>query len=479
VLVVGDVLNCSAVHDPDRRRRLGAWYTPDEVVHHLVAAALSDATPRTVLDPACGDGRFLAAVRDAVAARGGCVEVCGMDIDPEALGAARQRLGPHAELVHADALAHPWQRRRFDLVIGNPPFLSPLVAGNSTHRPAGAQYADAAVAFWRLAHDLAEPHGGRVAFVMPVSVLASRDAGPTRAHIAAKAAWRWWWWAERPVFPDAQVITGAVVTELGGATVDVTRQMGPHFAAAPPVAPPVPPTDSWGWLVADSLGLPPWPGDHLVTADTLARYATARGDFRDQYYGMVGSVVDDGDGPPLITSGLIDPGRCHWGERPVRFAGERFARPAVEVARLSPTLQAWVQRRLVPKVLVASQTRIIEAVADPDGRWLPGVPVISVVPHEPADVAPVACVLTSPVASLWLAHRAAGTGRSARVVRVSAPVLNDVPWPAGNLDDAVVALSNGDVQGCAAATLDAYRLGELEAAVLLDWWRSALPRGAR
>lgn len=467
------------VNDSDHRRRLGAWYTPHELVRQVVAAALTDASPVTVLDPACGDGRFLEAVRQALADRGIAAQVCGVDVDPQAVTAAQDRLGAHADVIHADALGYPWGDRRFDLVIGNPPFLSPLTAGNTTHATAGAQYADTAVAFWLLAHRLAEPTGGRVAFVLPVSVLANRDAAPARAQVARQAAWRWWWWADKPVFPDAQVITGALVTERGATPAPVQRQVGADFAHASPVTPPAVFGESWGWLVADWLGLPPLGVDRLTTAGTLGEYAIARADFRDQFYGLQGAVVEAGDGPPLITSGLIDPGRCDWGERPVRFAGERFGRPTVEVEALSPRMQAWAQRRLVPKVLVASQTRTIEAVADPQGRWLPGVPVVSVVPHDPAEVMALAAVLTSPVASLWLAHRAAGSGRSTGVIRVSAPVLHDLPWPRGPLGDAVAALDDGDVLGCATAMLAAYGVEGSQAEVLFDWWRSALPRRVR
>ena len=38
------------------------------------------------------------------------------------------------------------------------------------------------------------------------------------------------------------------------------------------------------------------------------------------------------------------------------------------------------ERRLVPKVLVANQTRIVEAVCDPHGEWLPAVPVLGIYP---------------------------------------------------------------------------------------------------
>lgn len=448
------------------------------MVDQVVAAALCGAAPQRVLDPACGDGRFLAAVREALQRRGVSVQVCGVDIDEAALDVARQRLGSDAELIAANALDHGWGDRRFDLVIGNPPFLSPLTAGNVSQRGTGAQYADIAVAFWSLAHELAEPQGGRVAFVLPVSVLASRDAGPARARIEQRAAWRWWWWADRHMFPGAQVLTGALVTELGGVVTPVERRLGASFQPHVPVMPPVASTSSWGWLVADSLGLPELPPDCRIGGQVGDR-AEARGDFRDQYYGLVGSVVDDGDGPPLVTSGLIDPGRCWWGERPVRFAGQRYQRPTVQVSNLSPFMKGWVAKRSVPKVLVASQTRIIEAVADHDGRWLPGVPVTSVIPHDPADVAAVAAVLSSPFASCWLAQRAVGTGRSAHVVRVSAPVLAQVPWPQGSLTEASHALRNGDLVSSAHATSKAYGLDDATSQALFDWWFSALPRRER
>ena len=83
-----------------------------------------------------------------------------------------------------------------------------------------------------------------------------------------------------------------------------------------------------------------------------------------------------------MTSGLVDPGRCAWGRRDVTFARRRFQRPTVELARLSPTMRRWADGLLVPKVLVANQTRVIEAVADPDGRWLPGVPLITARPDR-------------------------------------------------------------------------------------------------
>ena len=46
--------------DGPTRKQLGAWYTPPALVDAVVHEAVFDGA-RTVLDPACGDGRFLRA----------------------------------------------------------------------------------------------------------------------------------------------------------------------------------------------------------------------------------------------------------------------------------------------------------------------------------------------------------------------------------------------------------------------------------
>lgn len=482
-----------AEHDPERRRQLGAWYTPEGLVEHLVDEALdgwarlelaSTTYPLRVLDPACGDGRFLAAVVNRLGPR---CRVVGVDLDPGALALARERLGASTRLVLADALRDDWGAERVDLVIGNPPFLNQLSSltsrgGASEH--GGGPYADAAVEFLSLGHRLAEPQGGRVALVLPLSLLASRDAGPVRVRLAADAALRSCWWSEHSAFEGAQVRTCALVLERGADQGPVRRSIDLPAVPREPLAPPADDgraTSSWAWLVADGLGVPRLELAHLRLDGVLGDRATTRADFRNQYYGLVGAVEDEGDGPPLVTSGLIDPARCRWGQRAVRFAGRRFEAPRVHLDRLEPRLVEWAQQRLVPKVLVASQTRVVEAVVDPDGAWLPSVPVVSVLPARPELVWECAAVLTAPVASAWLAHRGAGTGLSARALRISAPELTLVPWPAGDLAPAVSELRAGEVQACGEEILRAYGL-DPSAGVgqeLLGWWRSGLPRGDR
>ncbi len=142
-------------------------------------------------------------------------------------------------------------------------------------------------------------------------------------------------------------------------------------------------------------------------------------------------------------------------------------------------------------MLVANQTRIVEAVADPEGCWLPGVPVSTVTPHRTRDGASgaasvvsdgavweLAAVLTAPIASVFAWHAGGGTGLSTRSVRIGPAVLAAIPWPAGDLATAVQALQAGDIQACGRAVTKAYAIGNATGDELLSWWAAQLPRGA-
>lgn len=473
-----------AARDP--RKQTGAWYTPAELVDTMVTAVVdagfvdrraSGARRLRVLDPACGDGRFLVAVGERLAGFGVEVDLVGVDVDPAAVDELARRC-PRIDVTRADALTHEWPAERFDLVIGNPPFLSQMSAATArggSSRHGGGPYADAAVEFLALASELVDPDGGRLAFVLPQSVLSARDAAPVRAAIDRRASMVWSWWTAERVF-DAQVYTCAVAFEFGPRSTvgDAGADAAPSGAGAPDGRGDA----AWSHVVADRHGVPGVPPSS--TRGTLADRARLNANFRDEYYGMVPAVDDHPSGPPLVTSGLIDPGRSWWGTRSVTFARRRLHRPRVDLDALDPKMRRWAENRLVPKVLVANQTSIVEAVADPAGAWLPAVPVVAAYPvgvTDPAAAATeIAAVLTSPWASAWVWQRTAGTGLSAGAVRLGPVLLGALPWPAGDVGPAVEALRLGDVRACGRAVLDAYGVSGDAGRSLVDWWEAALLR---
>jgi hypothetical protein len=465
--------------DPERRR-LGAFYTPaalvDLLIEHIVVPSFGGrTTPPVVMDPSCGDGRLLIAAGKAIRARFGVDPrpyLRGLELDERAAVVAAEALGIGIEPGDARArlAAMAAAGETVDVVIGNPPYLSQLsreTSRGSSSALGGGPYADVAAEFLAASLRVVPAVGGRIGLVLPVSILATRDVAPIRAEVERVAAIDWFWWADRPVF-DAQVRTCIVGLETGAVTAEVRRHHGPAAEPIASISQPEGPTTTWSWLITDVAGVPALAIDEH--GPVLGDIATPTADFRDQYYGLVGAVEDVGEGSPLVTSGLIDAGRCRWGTRDTRFAGSRYSAPRVMVERLTPTLQAWARARLVPKVLVASQTRAIEAVADASGEWLPSVPVVSVVPKPGEDVWHIAAALTSPVASVWLHHRRLGSGLSANTVRVTASDLAAIPLPRDTeaWHDASTHLRDGDIAACGQAMLVAYGLADRRD--LYEWW---------
>ena len=198
------------------RKRRGDYPTPPWLVEQVVEQAVGEVPSGgavTVLDPACGDGRFLVAAGRRIRALGGRPVLTGADIDENAvLSARRATADADATIEHCDALTAPWPEGSFDVVVGNPPYLSQLATATSrggASRHGGGPYADTAVEFLALAVRLARRDGGRIGVVLPQSVLSSRDAGSVRADVDREAAITWSWWSPRPVF-DAQVLVCAL-----------------------------------------------------------------------------------------------------------------------------------------------------------------------------------------------------------------------------------------------------------------------------
>jgi hypothetical protein len=205
--------------------------------------------------------------------------------------------------------------------------------------------------------------------------------------------------------------------------------------------------------------------------------------FRDEYYGLVGHVREAPGRPsaPLVTCGLIGMGTSAWGAKPVRFAKQRWARPDVDVAaarQASTRMASWLDRVQRPKVVVASQTRVLEGAADRDGTWVPSTPALSVVPTDQADVDRVAAVLCAPPVAAWALRRAVGTGLSPDAIRVSAGLLADVPLPtnARAWTAATALLADGDLEAFGAVATAMYDLPSAQADAVERWWAGRRPR---
>jgi len=186
--------------DTDQQKGCGAYYTPDDVVRSLVCWAVRRQSDR-LLDPACGDGRFLVAHCNSV----------GVEQDAHA-----------AKIVHSRApgcLMHQgnffeWAdqtRERFDCAAGNPPFIRYQRFAGETRRSAihlcakhGAQFSSLSSSwapFIVATATLLKP-GGRMAFVVPAEIGHAPYAKPAMDFLVAHFARVQLVAVQRKIFPQ-------------------------------------------------------------------------------------------------------------------------------------------------------------------------------------------------------------------------------------------------------------------------------------
>lgn len=468
---------------PTNQRRVnGLHVTPAWLADKLVALALEGiAAPSggaaggiarpdpTFCDPACGGGAFVLAAARALHLRGvsrrDVVRRClwGADIDPVGLAAAEAALTiwagvrpPVGRFVVGDTLksgAGLWPdapRAGFDAVVGNPPFLNQLAtatARSTTERQllrerfggAVRPYTDTAWLFLLAGCELARC-GGRVALIQPLSLVAARDAAAVRSTLDRRADLRQLWVQDGSCF-SAHVRVCCPVLEVRS-SADTTPSGSPAARVS-----------SWADRLADAAGVP---RVDVRSSTLLSDRAEVAAGFRDEYYGLVPLVREASNGValrdaadepveqpggvvrPLITAGVLDWARSAWGDRPSRFARRQWLAPVVDTSRVplaeprgkaEARAAAWLARTAIPKVVVATQTRVTEAAVDESGAWVPSVPTLAVLPHRRDDLWLLAAAIASPTATAWLSRRAPGTALSAHALRITARDLAALPLP--------------------------------------------------
>ena len=393
----------------------------------------------------------------------------------------------------------------FDVVIGNPPFLNQLETTTAQSKelatflkrryPGVAKgYADTAVIFAELSSQVVRAEGGRFGLVQPASILASADTKGARRSLTNRGTLETLWAAREGVF-DASVRTCAIVFRNGESpsTTELRRFTGLDFHALPPLrtnTDEIAGMETWAPLISDGFGIP---RVDLDESQTMSAVLSATADFRDQYYGLVGFVEDANGRVPdgvntaaLITTGLIDPAELHWGNRSTKFNKTDYTAPLVDLNRLrsESELGDWAANRLVPKLLLATQTRVIEVAVDEAGVLLPSVPVITVTTH---GISPwhAAAALMSPPITAWAAARYMGAALSIDALKLSASQVLGLPLPANSaawdsaaelIRDASGASSSQKrtqkLQEAGALMCDAYRV--CDADQLMNWWRGRL-----
>lgn len=185
--------DAATIHAPERRKELGAFYTPPVMAKVLTDWAVREPSNR-VLDPSFGGLVFIeAALRRldqlGAAERSGAEQVFGVDLDEAAR--SRAASGSHLglgtdQLVYGDFFeVRPGDLPPIDAVVGNPPYIRYQGFNGSAER-ARELAQSAGVKLTRLASSWAPfvvhatsflASGGRLAQVLPAEILHSQYAG--------------------------------------------------------------------------------------------------------------------------------------------------------------------------------------------------------------------------------------------------------------------------------------------------------------
>lgn len=450
---------------PAERRSKGAHFTPPHVADIVVGIAVgeldlrSHSTPPSVWDPASGGGAFLLAAARRLDGIGSWTRseivsrMYASDIDPVALAVSKAALslwsGSEAEPFSLcgdtllEACPTTWPTS-FDLVVGNPPFLSQLRSETSRDRSRRKELREV---FEAVAGGYVDDSGlflvatlsrlgpdGVAALVLPDSILAARDSRSVREEADRLAELRALWIDPWQSFEAAVDVVAPVFAKPRGS--EHRRRTPGHTMVTLGLSPPArlvkPDPSTWSPLLAGARGVPVVATSSDERLDSLA---TVTAGFRQHFYGLSGAVreAEEIAGPRqlrLVTSGAIEPLRLLWGRQPVKFAGSRWMAPVVDLEAIEDAaVRMWFDARTIPKLLVATQTRVLEVVVDTAGQLLPSVPVLSLEPHDPADLWLLAAVVSSPFASAWTATRSAGSGMSQNTFRIRSQELGGLPLP--------------------------------------------------
>jgi methylase of polypeptide subunit release factors len=465
------------------------FFTPLDVANRLFGAFVEEYRPnvRRVLDLAAGSGSLLLAVdrvlsepltlvgveQDATVA-----ECCRSDL------AERVHAGNDVTVLQGDGLDPELnqllscQFGSFDLVVGNPPFLSPRLRSLRYEGSNGVDwsklrrlYADITRATTDLsAYFVARAFehlriGGVCGMIVPISFLSSDGASQVRQVIETQGEV-----LKVDRLPDdafnASVATVCIwIRRLSERPTRRTSGM-----------------TSWGSWVAES---PMIAFSGSLRVKDLARVTAG---FRDEFYQVAAKVTEADDTSTLLsdqgchqvfTVGHLGWGESRWGERRVRIGGRSFLRPVVSSAEVS-SMKNTMRALLTPKLLIAPQKKVVAPWIDSEGSVLPLTPVISVLAADSAgsQLRLLASALGSPVSAGFLEHRCAGTALSTRALKFSARDIGEVPLPL-NLEAwerasrLWPAWGVGGLESYLNAIGDAYSIDERNWSELLDWW---LPR---
>jgi len=437
--------------------------TPTKIVDIMVEklfAGSEDPSQLRVLDPGCGEGEFIAGVvRYCRARRTAIPRVVGVELDPARAATAKARFAGirEIEIRQRDFLLP--SDEKFDRIVGNPPYVSILELDASERERYRKAYLtargrfDLYLLFFEQALRCLD-QGGRLVFITPEKYLYVESARSLRQLLLLRHV------SELEFVGEAtfgELVTYPLITTVSdaasGASTRMTRRDGSRAAVRLATA--------GSWLPTLNGHLPHAGG--LVLADVALRVSCGVATGADQVYVTPTKELADDlrpfahptvsgrqirAGRPLVSADVMlapydGEGRLLQ-EQQLGALGRYLRQPerrAILEGRTCAARKKWfsfhdnfpLDEVLRPKLLCKDITEEPFFVVDEKGSIVPRHSVYYIVPADPADLAPLAEYLNSPVAADWM--RAHCQRAAQGFLRMQSHVLKRLPIP-----DSVAAL---------------------------------------
>lgn len=358
----------------------GVVYTPEAEARRMCRTALllylRDKPPEavhslTVFDPACGTGELLAAMLKELVALGADAQraianLYGMDIDPEAVHACRDRLGGG----HIDCGDTLFERvDKFDLVIGNPPYIDSetmvRTLGPEYRQQIAAKYAcargnwDLYIPFLERGIKLLKP-GGVLVYITPDKWLGKPFGDAFRAKYLPNIV------SIEPVGRDvfADALVDSIITVIS-ASKSKSLQAASRTVDKSNIAAPY----TLDYLLSDHLdfirqieAMPGRLGNFGTCQPTCAT---------SDAYKLVPLVREGARGYKLVNTGTIAKFTTHWGIRPMKYLGKEYQNPVcskIMFHRMFP--HSYGDKIRFPKIIIKGLNRL-DAMPDFKAEYLP------------------------------------------------------------------------------------------------------------
>ncbi len=146
-----------------KRKDKGQFFTPTNVVDIIIDNLPIKAENISILEPSCGDGAFVEKLYKGN-------ELTAIDSDKEQVNYVKNKYKENIDVIYSDYLLYN-TTKKFDLIIGNPPFNLPAKA-----------YKDTTEGFVSKSIDLLKDNGYLV-FILPNTILRNKLYQPIREKI--------------------------------------------------------------------------------------------------------------------------------------------------------------------------------------------------------------------------------------------------------------------------------------------------------